>query len=294
MGNEHSNLRFDFAYNMSKTSLILTISALLAFVGCQTKSPEANIDRVSNSTTANSTNQTVAAAVPQAESSEGAAKTISFETPDGVKIVGTFYAAATENSAAVLMLHQFGGSRSDYKDLASQFQSSGVAVLAIDGRGFGESTKKVDGSRVAAGQSSEAVIGMKSDVAAAVKFLSEQRNVDKKRIGIVGASYGSSLAIIHAADNAEIKSVALLSPGTNYFGTLPTEPAIEKYGARPILIVAAEDDGESVTASRRLDKLAAGHKHQLQIYPKGGHGTAILKGGVGLEKLLLEFFGQNL
>lgn len=167
-------------------------------------------------------------------------------------------------------------------------------MLAIDGRGFGESIKKVDGSKVAAGQSAEAVNGMKSDVAAAVKFLSEQRNVDKKRIGVVGASYGSSLAIIHAADNAEIKAVGLLSPGTNYFGTLPTEPAIEKYGARPILIVAAEDDSESATASRRLDKLAKGDKHQLQIYPKGGHGTAILKGGVGLEKLLLEFFGQNL
>ncbi len=106
---------------MSKTSLILITSAFLSFAGCETKSPAANIDRVSNLPTANSTNQTVAGA-PETESSEGAAKTISFETPDGVKIVGTFYAAAKENSAAVLMLHQFGGSRSDYKDLANQFQ----------------------------------------------------------------------------------------------------------------------------------------------------------------------------
>lgn len=286
-------LRFESAYKMSNTFLILTISTFLSFVGCQTKNPAANVDRVSTSPAANSTNQTVAGA-PETAFSEGAAKTISFETPDGVKIVGTLYAAAKENSAAVLMLHQFGGSRSDYKDLANQFQSSGFAVLAIDGRGFGESIKKVDGSKVAAGQSAEAVNGMKSDVAAAVKFLSEQRNVDKKRIGVVGASYGSSLAIIHAADNAEIKAVGLLSPGTNYFGTLPTEPATEKYGTRPILIVAAEDDSESATASRLLDKLAKGDKHQLQIYPKGGHGTAILKGGVGLEKLLLEFFRQNL
>ncbi len=124
--------------------------------------------------------------------------------------------------------------------------------------------------------------------------MSEQKNVDKTRVGIVGASYGSSLALIYAADNPEIKSVALLSPGTNYFGVLPTTPAIEKYGARPVLIVAAEDDAESATASRQLDKLAAGDKHQLQIYKKGGHGTGILTAGVGLDRLLLDFFRQNL
>ena len=116
----------------------------------------------------------------------------------------------------------------------------------------------------------------------------------KRASGLSGASYGSSLAIIYAAENPEIKAVALLSPGMNYFGNLPTLPAIEKYGARPVLIVAAEDDAESAMASRQLDKIAAGDKHQLQIYQKGGHGTGMLNAGVGLDKRLLEFFRKNL
>lgn len=178
---------------------------------------------------------------------------ISFNSPDGLQIVGTFFPAAKENSPVVLMLHQYGGNRASYEDLARQFQTSGIAVLTIDGRGFGESIKRADGSRISPGQSNEAVAGMKSDVAAAVKFLGEHKNVDKTRVGIVGASYGSSLAIIHAGD-----------------------------------------DAESANASRRLDKLAAGDKHQLQIYKKGGHGTDIFAAVVGLEKTLLEFFRQNL
>lgn len=261
-------------------------------VGCQNQSPSRQDNQNSNKITASSTTKTVSSSPENSANPD--VQTINFTTPDSVKIVGSFYGANAANSPAVLMLHQFGANRTSFKDLARQFQADGIAVLAIDGRGFGESTKRTDGSKVPVSQSNEAVAGMKSDVAAAVKFLCEQKNVDKTRLGIVGASYGSSLAIIYAAENPEIKAVALLSPGTNYFGNLPTIPAIEKYGARPVLIVAAEDDEESATASRGLDKLAAGDLHQLQIYQKGGHGTGIFAARVGLDKLLLEFFQQNL
>lgn len=272
---------------MNQNFFALLLSVMICVTACQNQKTSTDNNQISNITAVNSANSMMG-------NSEVVATTITFDAPDGVKIVGTLYEAATANSPAVLMLHQFGGNRGTYKDLAKQFQKSGIAVLAIDGRGFGESTAKNDGSRIAPSQSDAAVAGMKSDVAAAIEFLGEQKNVDKTRIGIVGASYGSSLAIIYAADHPEIKAVALLSPGLNYFGNLPTIPAIEKYGARSILIVAAEDDEDSAEASRRLDKLAAGDRHQLKIYEKGGHGTGIFAAGVGLEKLLLEFFQQNL
>lgn len=280
---------------MKQRIFLLTTLVLICAAACQTQKPPTINNESANIAVSNSVNQTANAPATTTDKTENAAvQKLGFDAPDGMQIVGAFYRATKENSPAVLMLHQYGGNRADYDRLARQFQANGIGVLAIDGRGFGESNKRADGSKVAPSQSNETVAAMKSDVAAAVKFLGEQMNVDKRRIGIIGASYGSSLAIIHAADNAEIKSVSLLSPGTNYFGNLPTEPAIEKYGARPVLIVAAEDDEESATASRQLDKIAAGDKHQLQIYPKGGHGTGIFASGVGLEKLLLDFFRQNL
>lgn len=281
---------------MNRHFFLTTIFAVSSLCGaaCQTQNPVINNNQAADSIVANSTTTNAATPSENNKSNQTEEQTLGFAAPDGVQIVGTFYPAAKENSPAVLMLHQFGSNRDSYKNLARQFQAAGIAVLAIDGRGFGESTKKADGSTVTPSQSAQAVEKMKSDVAAAVEFLSEQKNVDKDKIGIVGASYGSSLAIIYAADDSQIKAVALLSPGTNYFGNLPTVPAMEKYAARPVLIVAAEDDAESAEASRTLDKTATGDRHQLQIYTKGGHGTGILNAGVGLDKLLLEFFQKNL
>src|SRR5205085_3046220 len=112
-------------------------------------------------------------------------------------------------------------------------------VLAIDGRGFGESTAKTDGKTVTAGRTDTDVKTMLGDVGAAFDFLAKQKNVNPNRIGVVGASYGSSLALIYAADNPKVAAVALLSPGLNYFGNMQTEPAIKKYGDRPLELIAA-------------------------------------------------------
>jgi pimeloyl-ACP methyl ester carboxylesterase len=172
-------------------------------------------------------------------------------------------------------------------------QAKGFTVLSIDGRGFGESTKKGDGSAVAAGRTDADVKAMLGDVDAAVAFLKKQKDVDPTKIAIVGASYGSSLAIIYAADHPEIKTVALLSPGLNYFGNMPTEPAIKKYGDRPLLIVAAEDDKESADGVRELKKAGANDKYQTQIFPTGGHGTGIFQAKVGLEDSLEKFLSVS-
>src|SRR5207249_1163508 len=112
---------------------------------------------------------------------------------------------------------------------AKRMQARGFAVLSIDGRGFGESTKRVDRSTVSAGRTDADVKAMLGDVGAACEFLSKQQNVDAGRVGIVGASYGSSLAIIYAADHQNVAAVALLSPGLNYFGNMETEPPANRF-----------------------------------------------------------------
>lgn len=218
---------------------------------------------------------------------------ITFQSPDGVEIVGTFYPPAQPNSPAVLLLHQWGGERGDYDDFAKQLQTHGIGALAIDGRGFGESTTQ-NKKKVGARHTEDAVTGMKSDIERAFDFLAHQTNVDAGRIGLVGASYGSSLAIIHGAENPRVKAVVLLSPGLNYFNTLPTEPAVKAYGERPLLIIAAEDDKDSASASRRLAGLATGGRHELKIYQSGGHGTNLFAARADVEQHLEEFLLKNL
>ena len=203
--------------------------------------------------------------------------TVNIRSADGLVLGGIFLPAAQPNSPALLLLHQWQSDRHSYDDFAKRMQAKGFNVLAVDGRGFGESTKSTDGKTVQAERTAAAVQSMLSDVDAAMKFLADQPNVDRSKIGIVGASYGSSLALIYAADHPNIASVALLSPGLNYFGNMPTEPAIKKYGDRPMFLVAAEDDKESADAVNKL--LSAGNNtgYGANIYPSGGHGTALFK-----------------
>jgi pimeloyl-ACP methyl ester carboxylesterase len=221
-------------------------------------------------------------------------KTVSINSPDGVVLVGTFFESEKPNTPALLLLHQWQSDRHSWDSFAKEMQNDGFNVLAVDGRGFGESTKRADGTVVSAERTDDAVKGMLGDVGAAFDFLSKQKNVDPNRIGIVGASYGSSLALIYAADNPKVAAVVLLSPGTNYFGNLQTEPAMAKYGSRPAFLAAAEDDPDSAKAVMILGEVAAEPRRALVVsVPKGGHGTALLDVD-GVRKPLKTFCDERL
>lgn len=265
-------------------STVISLLILTNFA-CQNE-PVSNLSNQTNSTVSNPSNQST--------SQITAPQTIKFTSAENVEIVGTFYESTKTNSPAVLLLHQWGSNRKSYDDLAKRLQAKGFGVLAIDGRGFGESVKTTDGKTVGTDRGDETVKGMKADVDNAYNFLKQQKNVDAARIGIVGASYGSSLAMIYGAENKQVKAVALLSPGLNYFGNLPIEDAVKNYGDRPLLLVAAEDNQESAETVKKLKSSVANDKYEVQIYPKGGHGTGIFAAKVGLEDLLEQFLSKSL
>jgi len=217
-------------------------------------------------------------------------KTVEIDSLDGTPIVGSLYAADKPNSPALLLLHQWQSDRHSFDDFSARMQAKGFAVLAIDGRGFGESNHHANGSMLEAGRTDADVKAMLGDVDAAFSYLSKQPNVDPAKVGIVGASYGSSLAIIYAADHANVAAVGLMSPGVNYFGNMPTEPAVKKYGDRPLFMTAAEDDKESADSVRAL--ASADPKATQKIYSSGGHGQALFKVGVADE--LENFLTANL
>jgi dipeptidyl aminopeptidase/acylaminoacyl peptidase len=234
---------------------------------------------------------------PVAQSSTATAnssvETVKITSSDGVVLVGTFLESAKPDSPGLLLLHQWQSDRHSYDDFAKRMQTKGFNVLSIDGRGFGESTKKSDGTSVAPERSDEAVKAMLGDVDAAVGFLKKEKNVDPKRIGIVGASYGSSLALIYAADHYnEVSAVAMLSPGVNYFGNMPIALAVEKYTEGNLFLLAAEDDKDSADTVRYANPKTSDFRHPEKIYPSGGHGTALLR--VGADDELDNFFTQSL
>lgn len=71
---------------------------------------------------------------------------IHFDTVDGVRIRGQFYAGTKRNAPVVLMLHALGedSRKKGWTDLAEELHAKGFAVLTFDLRGHGQSTEIID------------------------------------------------------------------------------------------------------------------------------------------------------
>lgn len=272
---------------MRKVFLILFISAA---VGCVDRSANVGSNRSGGNT---NTVSNAAETTTNVANSER----VTIESPDKTIIVGSFFQSPNPKSSAVLLLHQWQSDRHSFDDFAKRMQAKGFNVLSIDGRGFGESTKTVDGKTVAPERTDGAVQAMLGDVGAAVDFLSKQKDVDPNRIGIVGASYGSSLALIYAANHPNIKSVALLSPGLNYFGNMQTEPASTKYGERALFMAASTEDNESADAVAQLGKVAGppnSDNRNILVVTTGGHGTNLFTPDGRVVNALQDFLVKTL
>ena len=261
------------------TALLL---GLLSLTACT------NTPAPANANAGNANTRPSTAATPAAPSDPDAPQSVSFTTEEGVKIAGDLYMPEKSPAPAILALHEWQADRSTYRDFARAMRDAGFVVLTVDGPGFGESTESVDG-KVSPNWT------LTSTIDAAMDYLEAQPAADSLRIGLVGASYGASNALIYAADHpANVRSVALLSVGLNYNDTLPTEPAIKKYGNRPLLMVAARDDARSAADTEKLAAIVKTARHRTKIYDAGGHGTGLLKPSVGGTELLESFFVETL
>ncbi len=209
---------------------------------------------------------------------------VSLKTEDGFEIIGSFYKSSSDSGA--VLLHMLNKNRNDWNAFAEQLQKEGYNVLSIDLRGHGQSLKK-DGRTVEWQMfSSKDFNEMILDVKATKDFL-EQRGINK--VSLIGASIGANIALNYAAEDIEIKTIILLSPGLDYRG-VKVDDNIKDYENRPILIVASEDDEYSATSSKALVELAVGKK-ELKMYNDAGHGTKMFP-NTDLDKVIIDWLKQ--
>lgn len=89
--------------------------------------------------------------------------------------------------------------------IADHLTRQGIAVLRFDDRGVGKSTGKFADALAA---------DFAQDVRGGVKYLQSRKEIDAKRIGLMGHSEGGLIAPRVAADNREIAFIVLLAaPG---------------------------------------------------------------------------------
>lgn len=115
---------------------------------------------------------------------------------DGVALATTLYAPTGPvpkgGWPAVIMMHGWGGDRTEFNGIAPLFASHGFVVLSFDARGFGQS-----GGQTGLGGKRDIL-----DVYQLMEWLIQKHAVNSNEIGLTGISYGAGRSILAAADDS--------------------------------------------------------------------------------------------
>lgn len=143
-----------------------------------------------------------------------AQQTVTFETADGITVTADNYVVGVDYPY-ILLLHQAGYSRGEYRNIAPKLTNMGYNCLAIDQR----SGNEVNGVKNATAQLAKSknlptnYIDALPDILAAIAYIKTQNS---KPIIIWGSSYSASLALVAANSELRIGGVVVFSPG-EYF-----------------------------------------------------------------------------
>ena len=234
---------------------------------------------------------------------------VSFETADGLTLHGWYI--PSHNGAAIMLYHPIASNRIGTIFHAGMLASHGYGVLMMDIRAHGESEGDV---MPYGGPEAE-------DALAATDFLQSRDDVDPDRIGAMGLSLGTHLAILGAARSQAIQAVVVDGPGSTTFEDWPPARSFGEYTWVPYDLVfyaflpmhtrvknpvslldsipqiAPRSiffiDGEPGRAATHFYQVA-GDPKSMWIIPGGGHIDGITVNPQEYEQRVIAFFDAAL
>lgn len=212
------------------------------------------------------------------------AEPVSLRAADGTPLSAAWY-APTRPAPAIVLVHMLTRSHREWDLAAQALNASGFAVLALDLRGHGDS-----------GGSYAAALGsMQQDVQAALDWVKLRPEVLPGHLGIAGASLGASLAVMAAATDQAVRSVALLSPGGEYRG-VRCEASMRRFAERggAAMLVASTGDPYAARTARQFAAMGSGLRDLRVIDGSNAHGTRLLDAGADLLPALVDWFRRSL
>ena len=212
----------------------------------------------------------------------------------------TLWRGPAEPAAGVVVLHGADSCKESHFDFCRALVGAGLAALAFDARGHGESGAALDGRALA-------------DVASMAELLRERLGPGA-RVALRGSSMGGYLAIVAAAD-ARADAVVAICPASEEtlrrglaagrisfpvdregFGALLAEHPVAEATRNlrvPLLIMHAEgDEVVPVEGSRRLAELSE-HPRSRLIAVRGGHHRSV-QHDEELQAVSLRWLAQRL
>ena len=211
---------------------------------------------------------------------------ITFLTVDGVLITGNWQIPKGAKSCA-LLLHMMPSTRESFAPLSEKLFEAGIATLAIDLRGHGESLAMKDMELNYKEFSDEQHQTSRLDVDAALNFIKE-KGFNEDKIVMVGASIGANLTLDAMSRYSRIARGVLLSPGLDYRGVKTEAAARALEQGQKVWTVAAVEDAYSAQTSEALAKIKS-ENISVKIFSGADHGTNLFKSQSGLVSDIVKF-----
>jgi hypothetical protein len=211
--------------------------------------------------------------VPEPPPAEPAATIKSEEvsyTSFGWEIHGTLYPAVNEDNPTkgIILVPMLDHTRDSYPQSFIEDLHDSVPdaiILAIDARGHGESTNL--GTWQSFGL--EEWKGMAVDIRQAKKYFKENHPTADEYY-VVGASIGSTAALVAGKQENDITKVAMLSPGIEYKG-VNIEDEAEDY-IHYLLLAYTSGDSYSSSSGSQIQSVSSS-RTTVKEYSGSSHGT---------------------
>jgi dienelactone hydrolase len=166
-----------------------------------------------------------------------AQKLVSFKAVDGVDIFADQY-ISNEKNAYVLMFHQDGYSRGEYREIAKKLLKLGYNCLAVDLRNGNEvnfvrneTARNVDNKTIA-----RDFIDCQKDITASIDYAF---NLSKRKVVLFGSSFSASLSLIIGRSDERVAAVIAFSPGEYFYPAISVKDKIVQLD-KPVYIACSE------------------------------------------------------
>jgi dienelactone hydrolase len=203
---------------------------------------------------------------------------------DGAVLAATLYPANGMPSCGVVLVHDKGARADQWEGFARRLQQSGIASIAFDLRGHGESTAPEGQPSSFEEFTTRDWLQTLLDIEAARNAL-PANGIDPENLALVGAGMGANLAAQYAAQDPSIQALVLISPGLEYDGVRIRE-AFEAYTRRPSMLIATKGDTYASASAQTLKKSASTFC-ELREYPGGAHGMDVMESLVSARETIV-------
>ncbi|MBR4508387.1 MAG: alpha/beta hydrolase [Elusimicrobiaceae bacterium] len=176
---------------------------------------------------------------------------VEWKTADNWNIKATFL--PSKNGKMVILLHDLGRTREDYKNFTKRLENETFGYLAFDLRGHGKSTNLGTYNGFKKTGTDNEYNQMVRDVEGAINFLNN-KGYKTEDIFIIGAGLGANVAAKAVGLNPQIAGLGLLTPG------LKTKDVLSMGGIKmyknPVMIAVGSVDRKPMMEANLLRNAA--------------------------------------